>query len=153
MNLLFPKAPSNDYKFPKIILYIFVVLTAITLGRSLIHMFASDGGANTIASIITFEGTPDPNQVIYMIFSLWGLSQLLMGIWYVIVIARYKTLIPLMYGFIAVEYIMRIVVGRIKPLSDVYFAHVAPGVIGNYLFPPLAIVLMIWALRGERASR
>lgn len=152
MKQLFPKAIDNHYTFHKSLVYIFAFITCVTIGRSLIHMFAPDGGANSIASIILFEGTPDPNKVIYMIFSLWGLSQLLMGLWYLVVLIRYKTLIPLMYGFITLEYIMRLVIGQIKPLTSDYFAHVAPGAILNYVMIPLGLLLMFLSLKNQKET-
>ncbi|MCK5128747.1 MAG: hypothetical protein KAQ68_02755 [Clostridiales bacterium] len=60
MDKLFPKNANNDYDFNKVIVYIFYFLTVVTIGRSLIHIFAPDGGANTIATIIRFDGNPDP---------------------------------------------------------------------------------------------
>lgn len=147
MNPLFPKSANNDYKFPKFLLYIFVVFTIVTIARSLAHIFLPDGGANLIASIIIFAGNPDPNQVIYFIFSYWGLSQLLMATLYVIVIIKYRNLIPLMYGFIFVEYLFRFLIGQfLKPLSAVYFEHIAPGAVGNYIMIPLALTLLILCL-------
>lgn len=69
MNRLLPKNANNDYNFNKVIVYIFYLLTIFTIGRSLIHIFAPDGGANSIATIVQFDGNPDPDKVIYMIFA------------------------------------------------------------------------------------
>ena len=147
MNNLLPKNANNDYDFNKIVLYVFYIITLITVGRSMIHLFAPDGGANSIATIIKFEGTPDPNQVIYFIFSLWGLSQLLMGFIYIGVALKYKNLIPLMYLILTIEYIIRIVIGRfLKPLSSVYFMGTALGAIGNIVLVPLCLGMLIWSL-------
>jgi hypothetical protein len=148
MKSILPIHADNTYPFHKSVTYIFGFLTAATLIRSLIHLLAPDGGANSIASIIVFPGTPDPNAVIYFVFSLWGLSQLLMGIFYVIVLIRYRNLIPLMFLFLFVEYTLRLVIGRIlKPLADNYFIGTAPGEIGNYILIPLTVILLIWTLQ------
>ena len=93
MKKLLPSQADNNYDFNKVIIYIFALLTAVTVGRSLVHVFALDGGANSIASMIVFTGTPDPNAVVYNLFALWGLSQLIMGLMYVIVLIKYKNLI------------------------------------------------------------
>ena len=42
------------------------------LFRSLVHFLKDDSGVHSIATIITFPGTPDPNNVIYMYSALWG---------------------------------------------------------------------------------
>lgn len=146
-NSLLPVRAENSYRFNKIIVYIFAIVTAITIGRSLAHLFLPDGGANSIATIISFDGAPDPDKVIYNIFALWGLAQLAMGVMYLIILIRYKNLIPLMWLFILVEYVMRIVIGRVlKPMGEEYFAGTAPGEIGNYIFIPLAIIMLAWSL-------
>lgn len=70
-----------------------------------------------------------------------------MGVMYLIILIRYKNLIPLMWLFILVEYVMRIVIGRVlKPMGEEYFAGTAPGEIGNYIFIPLAIIMLAWSL-------
>ena len=138
---LFPKQIDNSFGGFKITLYFFYVLIAMTIARSLIHMFFPDGGAWSIASIdISVEGG---SNIIGM-FAQWGLSQLLFGILYLIVSIKYKSLVPLMYGFIFVEYTMRLVMGLLKPLET---AQVAPGAIGNFIIIPLSIVLFIFSLR------
>jgi len=154
MNLFFPKQANNTITFSKAIFYIFVGITIMTLARSLIHVFASDGGANSIATIITFNGNPDPDLVIYFVFSLWGLSQLLMGLFYVVVLMRYRNLIPLMLILIWIEYAMRLVIGRIlKPLSEVYFIGTAPGEIGNYVFIVVIPLILIWLIFSHNKHR
>ena len=149
MNRVLPESASNKYQFSPVIVCFFWVIASITIVRSLIHMLAADGGANSIAGIVIFSGTPDPNQVLYFAFSLWGLSQLLMGIFYIIVVFRYRNLIPLMLLFLSFEYSMRMVLGKfLKPLSDAYFTGTVPGEIGNYILLPLALVLFTWAIAG-----
>jgi len=151
MSTFFPKQANNDIAFDSKIIIVFIAITGMTLVRSLIHVFAYDGGANSIATIITFVGTPDPDLVIYFVFALWGLSQLLMGLFYVVVIWRYRNLIPLMFVLIFIEYAMRIVIGRwLKPLSDVYFIGTAPGELGNTFFVVLVPLMLIWIILSQR---
>jgi hypothetical protein len=151
MSTFFPKQANNDISFDPKIITVFIAITGMTLIRSLIHVFAYDGGANSIATIISFSGSPDPDLVVYFVFSLWGLSQLLMGLFYVVVIWRYRNLIPLMFVLIFIEYAMRIVIGRwLKPLGDVYFSGTAPGELGNYFFVVLVPLMLIWIILSQR---
>ena len=48
---IFPKTIDNTYKGYKLALYFFYAITAVTLVRSLIHILAFDGGAQSIATI------------------------------------------------------------------------------------------------------
>ena len=45
LDKIFPGQLSNDYRGKSIAKWVFLVLTLVTIGRSLIHMFAPDGGA------------------------------------------------------------------------------------------------------------
>lgn len=153
MKLFFPDVFDNQVKFNKVVLYLFYLITLVTLGRSLIHVFASDGGANSIATIIVFSGQPDPNQVIYFVFSLWGLSQLIIGLIYVISILKYKSMIPLLYVLMWFEYVFRLMIGRvIKPMSDAVLSGTAPGEIGNYIFIVLIPILLLWMILDKKRS-
>lgn len=45
MNKLLPQTVTNEYGGHPLAKWVLVALTLMTLGRSLIHMFAEDGGA------------------------------------------------------------------------------------------------------------
>jgi len=48
---LFPQNKTNTYRGNPIAKWVFVLLTIVTTARSLVHMFSSDGGAQSIATI------------------------------------------------------------------------------------------------------
>ncbi len=144
MDKVFPKTIDNQYRGHKIALIFFYLFTAMTVVRSLIHMFSKDGGAQSIATIPLDSFSAQASSVIVLIFALWGLSQLLMGVLYVIVLWRYKSLIPLMYLFIFLEYVLRIVLGTMKPIVT---DSVPPGAVVNLVFPPLALILFALSIR------
>ncbi len=144
-----PKEINNDYKGRKIALYFFYFFTILTIVRSLIHIIAPDGGAQSIATIPLDTFTEEGASTIILIFSLWGLSQLIMGIFYVIVNWKYKSLIPLMYIFIFIEYFMRFVLGILKPIET---TGTAPGAIIDYIFPPLVIILFLLSINSRKTS-
>ncbi|MFO7796159.1 MAG: hypothetical protein ACQERB_12070 [Promethearchaeati archaeon] len=137
---ILPEKAENDYKGYKVAEIIFLILTIVTIIRSLIHFLAPDGGAGSIATIdLGVEGA----EIIISIFALWGSSQLLMAIIYLIVFFRYKNLIPLMYILIIAEYIMRIIVGLIKPFET---TGIAPGAVWNYIAIPLALMMFLLSI-------
>lgn len=153
-HILLPRELSNRYEGPKVLTILFALVTLMTLARSLAHIFLPDGGANSIASMISFDGDPDPDPIIYHLFALWGLAQLAMGVVYGIVLVRYRALMPLMWLFIAVEYAMRLVLGLVlKPLGDQYFLATAPGEIGNYVLLPLALIALGWSIHHGKKTQ
>ena len=63
-----PKEINNNYEGRKIALYFFYLFTIMTVVRSLIHMFAPDGGAQTIATIPLDTFTNEGASTIILIF-------------------------------------------------------------------------------------
>jgi len=63
-----------------------------------------------------------------------------MGIIYVVVFTKYKSLIPFMYVLIIVEYSLRIILGFFKPIETL---STAPGEFGNFILIPLSILMFI----------
>lgn len=149
MNVLFPKTIDNTYRGHKIALYFFYLLTVVTVGRSLAHIFIADGGAQSIATIPLESFTAAASDTVVHIFAEWGLSQLLFGILYVIVLSKYKSLIPLLYLFITTEYAGRLFLGFYKPIT---FEGTAPGAILNYIMIPLGLILFMLSIRKTSST-
>ena len=89
--------------------------------RSFVHFLAEDAGINSIANIITFEGNPDPDNLIYLFGSLWGEMQVLLCLISWIVIFRYKAFLCLFLSNMAFGMDTQSRSGRkIHPLEPIY---------------------------------
>ena len=124
-------------------------IALFTIARSLIHMFAPDGGAQSIATIPLDAFTPNGAAAVVHLFALWGLSQLIIGIIYLAVIWRFPRLLPLMYLLLILEYGGRLLLTFIKPFET---TGTAPGAIGNYILLPLSFLLFLFSLKKKRAA-
>ena len=145
---LFPKTVTNEYRGASIARWVFVALTVLTIGRSLAHVFLPDGGAQSIATIPLDAFSPDASAVVIGMFAQWGLTQLMFGLLYVLVLWRYQSLIPLMWLFTVFEWTGRLLVGFVKPFET---AGTAPGAIGNLFIPLLALIMFAFALKERRS--
>lgn len=150
LNRLLPTTVNNDYRGHALAKWVLIPLTLITLGRSLVHMFAADGGAQSIASITLDSFTPGGANTVISLFALWGLSQLIIGFLYALVLWRYQSLIPLMYLLFSFEYLMRLLLPAYSPGMEL--AETAPGAIGNIIFLPSGLVMLFLSLRGDSAD-
>ena len=148
LDVLIPRAADNDYRGGRVPLYFFYALVAVTTFRSWVHFLKDDSGVNSIASIVLFSGTPDPNHVVYMFSSLWGSQQVIMVMLYLIVLVRYRNLIPLMWALMVVEVVFRLSVGFIHPLTPEYYARTPPGKIGNLPLLVVSGVMLALAVRN-----
>lgn len=149
---ILPATIDNSYRGARIALWFFVAMTALTVARSVVHIVAPDGGAQSIATIPLDSFTANGAAVVIHLFALWGLSQLVVGVLYVVVAIRYCSLIPLMYLLALVEYSVRLVLTFAKPME---IEGTAPGAIGNWILIPLLAVMLVLSLvpRRERQSR
>lgn len=146
---LLPRPATNQYKGHPLAKWVFAALTLITLGRSLVHMFAEDGGAQSIASISLDAFSAGGANTVITVFGLWGLSQLIIGLIFAIALWRYQSLIPLMYLFFSFEYLMRLLAFLYTPGLEKL--DTAPGEIGNVIFLPLGLVMLWLSLRAHQA--
>lgn len=143
---LFPKRIDNEFRGSRIIVWVFLAVTILTIGRSCIHLLAADGGASSIAGIDLSAGS---GENIVSLFALWGLSQLIIGFVFLAVYLRYRSLIPFMYLLLVVEYGGRIAIGYFKPLM---VTHVPPGAIVDYIIVPLAIVMLLLSFKTYKVK-
>jgi len=136
---LFPTI-DKDYAGAKIPFYFLILVAIVSTVRSLIHVFASDGGASSIAGIdISVQGGAN----IVAIFAQWGALQLLLALFYWMVIFRYRFLVPAMLAVVVIEQLFRMVAGQVKPLE---IANPPPGAIGSEILLPIAVIAFLWSL-------
>lgn len=142
MNWLrFLPAVSEEYKGSPVALYFLVLIAIISTIRSVIHIIAPDGGANSIAGIaVNAAGGSN----IIAIFAQWGTSQLILALFYWLAIMRYRFLVPFMLAIVFLEQVLRIGIGHLKPIE---VAAMPPGAIGSYIILPLSLIAMVLSLR------
>jgi hypothetical protein len=143
---LLPEKADNTFSGRKLPILLFAIITLFSLVRSLIHLLSPDGGAGSIAGMdLSLAGADG----IIFAFALWGSAQLIYALIQLLVLLRYRALIPLMYLLLIVETLLRILVGSMKPVG---FAHTPPGALGNQILLPLALgmlVLSFWPAKGK----
>jgi len=140
---LLPSNPTN-YRGPAIAVWITTILLVVITARSLVHLFAPDGGAQSIATIDTSVAG---GGNIIAIFGQWGASQLLLvgALW--ILRLRYRGLIPFILFVLLLEPFLRSLSGHLKPLVTV---GTAPGAALNWVAVPVVAVTLYLALCTAR---
>ena len=87
----------------------------VMIARSSIHLFSSDGGANSIAGIDISVGGGDN---IVAIFHQWGATQLILALLLSFLFIRYPGMTPLVLLTLAVEPVMRLIAGQMKSVTS-----------------------------------
>ena len=142
---LLPSA-SADYRGSRFSLWFLVFITALSTARSLVHIFAADGGANSIAGLdVDVEGGDN----LIALFAQWGWEQLLLAMVAWVIIAKYRFLVPLALLLQVLDWGGRWAVGEIKPLV---VDTPPPGAVGNLIFLPLSAIALWFALPRKSAA-
>lgn len=132
-----------EFNHKKWIKSVFFVISIITIIRSLIHIISPDGGAGSIAGIPLSQYSMEASQTIIFMFALWGISQLIIGLFYIYILIIKPNLIPIMLLSFTLEYSLRLIIGQLKPILT---THTAPGAYGNYIMIPLSIILFLLSI-------
>ena len=135
---------DNNFDGHPISLWLFGLITIVTLGRSLAHIFLPDGGAQSIATVPLDQYSSGAESSVISTFALWGLSQLLIAIVMLIAALRYRSMIPLLYSLLIVEYVGRIYIGIFKPLETL---QTPPGATGSLVILGVSLVGLLLSLR------
>lgn len=151
LDIIFPEQANNDYRGGTIAFYGYCALVAIGFARSAIHFLMPDGGINSIASIVVFEGTPDPNDVIYMLQAGGGAFQMSFAILTALVLICYRSLIPLMLAFMVMQQCFLYAVNIMHPLTPDHYEHTPPGFVAMVPALVIQVALLVIALRHSKA--
>jgi hypothetical protein len=142
-KMVLPKDPSY-YKGLKSVRIVTAFFLIVVLVRSCIHLFASDGGAKSIAGIDT---SVEGGENIIAIFHQWGAIQLILAALLLLLFFRYPGFTPLIVLTLAIDPIMRAISGQIAPLTS---EGTPPGEALNW--PTFfALVLLFAASLKERS--
>jgi len=110
---LLPKDPAKfeGFRAVRIVTAIYLLVMVV---RSCIHLFAADGGAQSIAGIDTsVEGGGN----IIAIFHQWGAIQLILAVLLFVLFFRYPGFTPLILLTLALDPVMRFIAGQMMSVT------------------------------------
>jgi hypothetical protein len=141
MNLktkkVFPANPST-FSGPRAVRIATALFLVLVIVRSCIHLFSSDGGANSIAGIdVTVAGGDN----IIAIFHQWGAIQLILAVLLSLLFIQYPGFTPLVLLTLAIDPIMRAIAGQMKSVTT---EGAPPGESLNW--PAFALLALLFAL-------
>jgi hypothetical protein len=140
--------PNNLSKFEgfRIIRFITVLYLSVMVARSCIHLFASDGGAQSIAGIDT---SVEGGNNIIAIFHQWGAIQLILAVLLLVLFFRYPGLTPLILLTLILDPILRFVAGQQMSLTT---TGTPPGEALNGASLYLLLVLFLGSLWEKKPN-
>ena len=140
--------PNNPLKFEgfRIIRLIAALYMSVMVARSCIHLFAPDGGAQSIAGIDT---SVEGGNNIIAIFHQWGAIQLILAILLIVLFFRYPGLTPLILLTLTLDPVLRFVAGQQMSLTT---TGTPPGEALNGVALYLLLVLFLGSLWNKKPN-
>ena len=111
---LLPNNPTSFEGFRAIRIVTAIYLLVMVV-RSCIHLFAADGGAQSIAGIDT---SVEGGNNIIAIFHQWGAIQLILAVLLLVLFFRYPGLTPLILLTLALDPVMRFIAGQMMSVTS-----------------------------------
>jgi hypothetical protein len=111
---LLPKNPTKfeGFRAVRIVTAIYLLVMVV---RSCIHLFAADGGAQSIAGIDT---SVEGGDNIIAIFHQWGAIQLILAVLLFVLFFRYPGFTPLILLTLALDPVMRFIAGQMMNVTS-----------------------------------
>lgn len=110
---LLPKDPAK-FEGVRAIRIVTAIYLLVMVVRSCIHLFAADGGAQSIAGIDT---SVEGGNNIIAIFHQWGAIQLILAVLLFVLFFRYPGFTPLILLTLALDPVMRFIAGQMMSLT------------------------------------
>lgn len=108
--------PKNPAKFEGVraVRIVTAIYLLVMVVRSCIHLFAADGGAQSIAGIDT---SVEGGNNIIAIFHQWGAIQLILAVLLFVLFFRYPGFTPLILLTLALDPVMRFIAGQMMSVT------------------------------------
>ena len=109
--------PNNPTKFEgfRAVRIVTAIYLLVMVARSCIHLFAADGGAQSIAGIDT---SVEGGDNIIAIFHQWGAIQLILAVLLFVLFFRYPGFTPLILLTLALDPVMRFIAGQMMSVTS-----------------------------------
>src|SRR5262245_19237678 len=119
LSRLLPERADNGYRGYHLALWLFAF---VLIMRAIIGVNSMVNGHNVA---INADGLPLDSyqpaaaQTVVTLFALLGFSNLLLALIGVVVLVRYRTLVPFMFAVLLLDYLCRKLIGYLMPIAKV----------------------------------
>jgi hypothetical protein len=146
---LLPRRADNEYRGRTVALWIFGLVVFVKLAMGLNATFNGRSVASTADGIPLDTYTPAGAQAFVSVFALLGVAHVVLGLLGVLVLVRYRALVPLMFAFLLLEHLGKRLVVRLLPIERI--GAPPASVINLALFALMAVGLALSLWGGRKA--
>ena len=149
LDRIFPAQFDNAYRGHRLALWLFGLLVVVRLGIALGSIFNGYQAASSADGVPLDTFPPAASQAVVTLFALLGLVHVMLLLICIVALVRYRTMIPLMFVLLLLEYLCRRLILLLMPTAG---TGTPPGLFVNLALLAVMIgglVLSLW----QRESR
>ncbi len=150
LERVFPSATDFTYRGSRIALWLLGLVLMLKLAIALGAIFNGHQAATVADGIPIDSYTPQGAQAFLSLFASLGLSQFMLAAFGVVLLVRYRALVPLFLLFLLVEYFARKGVNAYIPIIR---ADRAPGGAINWAIFGVIVLAFILSIRQTTRAR
>jgi hypothetical protein len=150
LERVFPSAADFTYRGSRIALWLFGLVVVLKLAIALGAIFNGHYAATVADGIPIDAYTPQGAQAFLSLFASLGLSQFILAVFGVVLLLKYRPLVPLFLLLLLVEYVARKVVGAYIPVER---TGQAPGGAINWVIFGVIVLAFILSIRPSNRAR
>ena len=145
-NQVFPRRVDNTYRGYKVALWIFGLIVLMKLAISLGSILNGHEAASSADGIPLDTYTPAGARTVVTLFALLGLANFVICLVCVLVLVRYRVMIPFLFALLLLQQLGRALVLYFLPIAR---TGTPTGSVINLVLLGLMIVGLALSLRGQ----
>lgn len=152
LSQLLPRQIDNDYRGQKLALWLFALLVLVKVIMSVNSIFNAEAIARSADGIPLGTFPPAAAQTVVSLFALTAFSRLMSCVLGILVLVRYRAMVPLMFALFLLEHLGRRLVLQFLPIPR---TGGSPGSTINLVLLAVMIVglgLSLWSPRNRRTQ-
>jgi len=149
LNRVLPQRIDNTYRGHPLALWLFIPILLVKTGIALGAMFNGRVAAQSADGIPLDSFGAGGAQAVLALFAIWGLSQLVFSVFGLLVLIRYRAMVPLMFVLLLVEHLLRRLMLLVRPIAR---TGAPPGIYINLVLLVVIIVGLVLSLRSRADS-
>ena len=146
LHRLLPQRIDNTYGGHRLALWLFALLVLMKGGIGLGTIFNGRSAAISADGIPLDTFTPAGEQAFVSLFAAWGLSQFMLNLIGLLVLVRYRAMVPFMFALLLLEHLTRRLIFWIQPIAR---TETPPGFFVNLVLVAVMIIGLVISLRNQ----
>ncbi len=147
---LLPQRIDHSFGGHKLALWLFALVVFMKTSIGLGTIFNGRNAATTADGIPLDSFTPAGAQAFLSVFAIWGLAQATIGLLCILVLVRYRGLVPFMFLLLLLEHLGRKLILVVMPIAR---TGTPPGSLINLALVALMILGLVLSLRNSDSPR